>query len=132
MCCFCLAQIQINPVEEHLCASRSRVKLTMASQAWVAERAIPLLKRKPAMGAAEVKEALEEKYHTNINYQTAWYGRQRAVDKLFGKWNDSFDCLYRFKAEVGLRQPGSVVEIHTEIVDGNHHFSRFFVPSRVV
>jgi hypothetical protein len=34
--------------------------------------------------------------------------------------------LYRFKAEVGLKQPGSVVEIHTEKVDEKHHFSRFF------
>jgi len=30
----------------------------MASQAWVAERAIQLLKRKPGMGAKEVKDEL--------------------------------------------------------------------------
>jgi hypothetical protein len=45
---------QINP-DKHKCASRTRVRGTMASQAWVAERAIPLLKRKPGMGAANVK-----------------------------------------------------------------------------
>jgi hypothetical protein len=48
----------------------------MANQAWVAERAIPLLKRKPNMGAKEMKEALEDKYKIQINYQTVWYGRQ--------------------------------------------------------
>jgi hypothetical protein len=26
--------------------------------------------------------------------------RKRAADKLFGKYDDSFDWLYRFKAEV--------------------------------
>jgi len=30
----------------------------MASQAWVAERAIPLLKRKPGMGPKAVKDEL--------------------------------------------------------------------------
>jgi hypothetical protein len=78
------------------------------------------------MGAKEVKSILEDKYNVLINYQTAWYGRQRAADKLFGNWDDSFDWLYRFKAEVELRAPGSVVEIHT-VKDGDKtHFSRFF------
>jgi hypothetical protein len=40
----------------------------MASQAWVAERAIPLLKKKPNMGAIELQSALEEKYGLKINY----------------------------------------------------------------
>ena len=63
----------------------------MASIAWVAERAIPLLKRKANMGAPAVKEELEEKYKIQIAYQTVWYGTQRAADKLFGKWSDSYD-----------------------------------------
>ncbi|RLM64783.1 hypothetical protein C2845_PM16G05530 [Panicum miliaceum] len=41
-------RIQINK-GTHNCASRARVAGTMASQAWVAERAIPLLKRKPTI-----------------------------------------------------------------------------------
>ena len=49
---------------------------------------MPLLKDKPQMGARELKEELEKKYKININYQTCWYGRQRATDKLFGKWDD--------------------------------------------
>jgi len=43
------------------------------------------LKRKPSTGANAMKEELEEKYKIKINYQTVWYGRQRAADKLFGK-----------------------------------------------
>ncbi|CAL5046029.1 unnamed protein product [Urochloa decumbens] len=118
-------RVQINKYS-HQCASRSRVLGTMASQAWVAERAIPLLKKKSDMGAADIQKILEDKYNIEIKYQTVWYGRQRAADKLFGKWDDSFDWLYRFKAEVELRAPGSIVEIHTEKIDGKEHFSRFF------
>ncbi|WVZ50467.1 hypothetical protein U9M48_001715 [Paspalum notatum var. saurae] len=98
----------------------------MASQAWVAERTVPLLKKKASMGAAEVKAELESKYHINIPYQTVWYGREKAATKLFGSWDQSYDWLYRFKAEVELRSPGSVVEIDIVIVNGKKHFSRFF------
>jgi len=42
----------------------------MASQAWIVERAVPLLKDKPQMRAKELKEELEKKYKININYQT--------------------------------------------------------------
>jgi hypothetical protein len=102
----------------------------MASQAWVAERAIPQLKRKPAFGAKELKEELENKYSILVNYQTVWYGRQRASDKLFGKWDDSYGWLYRCKAEVELRSLGGVVEITYEENDGIKYFSKFFVVSR--
>ena len=57
---------------------------------------------------------------------TVVYGKQRAANKLFGKWDDSFDWLYRFKAEVEMRSPGTIVEIATEEVDGKIHFNRFF------
>jgi hypothetical protein len=98
----------------------------MVSQAWVTERAIPLLKRKPNMGPKAVQEELQYKYKIEIPYQTVVYGRQRAANKLFGKWDDSFDWLYRFKTKVEMRSSGSIVEIAAEEVDGNIHFSKFF------
>lgn len=98
----------------------------MASRAWVAERVVPSLKKKPSIGAKELQQELQDKYKITIPYMTVWYGRQRAAQKLFGMWDDSFDWLYRFKAEVELRSPGSVVEIDTIIVGDNIHFSRFF------
>jgi hypothetical protein len=51
---------------------------------------------------------------------------ERATNKLFGKWDDCFDWLFRFKAEIELRSPGSVVEIDTVNVDGKVYFTRFF------
>jgi len=47
----------------------------MASQAWVAERAIPLLKRKPGMGPKAVHDELQVNYKIEIPYQTVVYGR---------------------------------------------------------
>jgi len=120
-----LLQIQINK-NTHTCASRSRVLNRMASQAWIAERAVPLLRDDPSMGAKAVRKELEKQYKVKINYQTCWYGRQRAADKLFGKWDNSFDWLFIFKAEKELRSLGSVVEIDIVKVGKKVHFNRFF------
>ena len=91
----------------------------------MAERAIPLLKKKPGMGPKVVQEELHDKYKIEIPYQTVVYGRQRAANKLFGKWYDSFDWLYRFEAEVEMRPSGSILEIDTETVDDKVHLKRF-------
>jgi len=123
--CFVLVQVQINE-GVYTCAGRNKVPGAMASQAWVAERALPYLRRMPNMGPTALKEELDEKYGIDINYQTVVYGRKRAADKLFGKLADSFDWLYRFKAEVELRSPGSIVEVDSEEVDGKVYFTRFF------
>jgi hypothetical protein len=37
------------------------------------------------MGVKALKKELEKKYPVEINYQTCWYGRQRAANKPFGK-----------------------------------------------
>ena len=84
MLCGVNLQVQINK-GIHNCASRARVLGKMASKAWVAERAIPLLKKKPSMGPKAVQEELQDKYKIEITYQTVVYGRQRVANKLFRK-----------------------------------------------
>ena len=119
-------QIQINQ-GAHNCVSTQRVLIRMASISWVAKRAVPLQKMKPSMGATEMQKELRFKYNIDIPYQTVYNGTKRASEKLFGKWNDSFDWLYRFKAEIELRSPGSVIEIDTVTdEDGKVRFSKFF------
>ena len=82
---YVILQVQINE-GIHNYPSRARVpRCSMASQTWVAERAIPLLKRKPSMGPKAVQDELQVKYKIEIPYQTIVYGRQRATNKLFGK-----------------------------------------------
>ena len=64
--CFVLVQVQINE-GVHTCAGRNKVPGAMASQAWVAERALPYLRRMPNMGPTALKEELDEKYGIDIN-----------------------------------------------------------------
>jgi hypothetical protein len=55
-----------------------------------------------------------------------WRGKERALDEVYGKWSDSFELLFRWKAELMKCCPGSVVEIDVLEVDGQIYFHRFF------
>ena len=75
---------------EHTCASTCRVKTKTTTFHWVAEKAIPFLKKDPNMGAKKLQEELEDKYNVTLGYSTVWAGRQKAIDQIFGSWEESF------------------------------------------
>jgi hypothetical protein len=56
-----------------------------------------------------------------------WRGKARALDEVYGKWSKKFELLFRWKAEVEKRSPGSVVEIDVLEVDGEVYFYHFSV-----
>jgi hypothetical protein len=54
-------------------------------------------------------------------------GRRIALEQIFGKWEDSFQIMYNFQAELLRNCPTSFVEINHTEVDGVKRFSRAFV-----
>ena len=46
-----------------------------------------------------------------------YYGKENALDMIYGPWKDSFNLLYSFKAEVEKACAGSVVKIDTNTVE---------------
>ena len=46
---------------------------------------------------------------------------------IYGKWDDSYDLLPTYRAELLKSVPGSVVELDTEEHQGDVCFRRFFV-----
>ena len=69
---------------------------------------------------------MQEQHKVAILYDTVWRGKEKAVAEVYGKWEESFEMLYRWKAEVLKRSPGSFVEIEVLEIDGNVYFHRFF------
>ncbi|XP_037465458.1 uncharacterized protein LOC119337427 isoform X4 [Triticum dicoccoides] len=113
-------------VDQHDCVSSSRVKTITPSQDWVANKAVSILRSSPNMGAKELQKKLQEQYKVTILYDTVWRGKEKALAEVYGKWEESFEMLYKWKAEVLKRSPGSVVEIEVLEIDGNVYFHRFF------
>ncbi len=121
--CECFIFILIN---NHTCISTSKVKTITPSRAWVADKAVGILRKDPHMGARELQLKLQEQYKVTVAYDTVWSGKEIALKEPYGKWEESFQMLYRWRAEVLERMPGSVVEIDTQVVDGKVYFHKFF------
>ena len=113
-------------IDEHTCESSARRKTTTPTSAWVASKAIHHLRKKTAMGPKELQKTLQDDHKCIIHYDTICRGRQIALRELYGKWEESFQLLFNWRAEVLKRCPGSVIEIGIKEVDGNFYFHRFF------
>jgi hypothetical protein len=72
----------------------------MANNAWVRDRVINILRDDPATGAAVLKKDLEKKYNIQLSYYVVWDEMTMALDQIQGKWDDSFEDAFRFKADV--------------------------------
>jgi hypothetical protein len=104
---------------------------TTPSCKWVASKAVSILRTDPHIGCKELQNMMERDHKCRIAYDTVWRGKERALDEVYGKWSDSFELLFRWKAELMKRCPGSVVEIDVLEVEGQIYFHRFSVLSNL-
>ncbi|XP_066333551.1 uncharacterized protein [Miscanthus floridulus] len=95
------------------------------SQKWVASKAVSILRDDPNIGAKELQKKLQTDHKVTIAYDIVWRGKDRALAEVYGKWEESFELLFRWKAEVMKRSPGSVMEIEVLEVDGQVYFHHF-------
>jgi hypothetical protein len=59
----------------------------MASNKWVAERVVDLLRDSPTMGTKELQVQLKKK-KIEVPYSKVFRGKEKALDMLNGKWDD--------------------------------------------
>ena len=74
------------------------------------------LREKPTLGPTALHGKLFEKFKIDIPYMRIFYAKKMALNRINGAWNESFQLLYTFKAEVEMASPGSVVEIDKHTV----------------
>ncbi|KAM0897893.1 hypothetical protein ACQ4PT_022267 [Festuca glaucescens] len=115
-------------VEEHTCSStKKKKKQRSASKMWVCDKVMDWVKEDPSVRPMELRRRLRDKYKIKIHYTKVFRGKGLAMDKLFGGWDDSFDKLYAWKAEVEKRSPGSIVAIDHMEYEQKKYFIRMFV-----
>ena len=107
-------QIKSNP-HGHTCppgGGGGKDKSKLAKTRWVADAILDWVRETPTIGPIALHGKLFEKYKINIPYMRIFYAKERALDRINGPWNESFQLLYTFKAEVETTSPGSVVECY--------------------
>ena len=58
------------------------------------------------MGTKDLREVLQDEHKCQIHYDTIWKGRKIALTELYGNWEESFQMLFNWRAEVLKRSPG--------------------------
>jgi len=112
---------------KHTYGSFNKCGQTMASNKWVANRVVDLLMEDPEIRPATLRDKLKKKYSVDVPYDRVARGKLRALDMIYGKWDESYELLSTYQAELLRLVPGSVVELETEEHNGDVCFLRFFV-----
>jgi len=99
----------------------------MASNNWVAERVVEFLKEDSTLGPTELQRKLKNMYALKVPYIKVFRGKEKALEMIFGKWDDSYDLLPTYRAELLKSAPGSIVELDNENHQWDVYFRRFFV-----
>jgi hypothetical protein len=64
-----------------------------ASNKWVVDRVVDLLRDDPTMGPKELQSELKKKYKFEVPYVRVFRGKENALDMINEKWDDSYDLL---------------------------------------
>jgi hypothetical protein len=112
--------------DEHTCTSSGRRQTTTPTGSWVASLALPILTKKPHMGAKELQTTLQDTHNCKIAYETVWKGKEKSLAQLYGCWEDSFQLLFSWKEAMLEKMPDSVIEIDLHVNEGKLYFRRFF------
>ena len=112
---------------KHNCPSTKLREGKMPTQGWVADRLAEWLKKNPEKGAKEAKEKVEADYGIKLKYSKAWSGMNLALQQIRGKYEESFQLLFHWKAQMEISSPGTIVEIELQKIGKKMCFKRIFV-----
>ncbi|QHN94298.1 uncharacterized protein DS421_17g600040 [Arachis hypogaea] len=75
---------------------------------------------------------VQSKFNYTVSYRKAWLAKQRAVEKIFGGWEASFEALPIWFQAMCHKEPSAVVHFETmpayqgdELVDGTHLYGKY-------
>ncbi|XP_016168816.1 uncharacterized protein LOC107611400 [Arachis ipaensis] len=82
----------------------------------IAEAIKPLVEADPSLKVKSVIAEVQSKFNYTVSYRKAWLAKQRAVEKIFGCWEASFEALPIW----AFRHCKPVVQ-----VDGTHLYGKY-------
>ena len=111
----------------HECQSTRRQGICVGvTQFWVCSQVIDWLKEDGTLGAIELQRRLKDAHKIVVPYKRVYKGKNLAMDKIYGPWGQSFDNLYRLKAQLEESSPRSFLVIDNHTINNKIKFNRLF------
>ena len=88
-----------------------------------------IVKRDPTTSIATLHQIVKDKFGYDVHYMRVWEARRKAVEKVFGDWDESYHILPKWLNILQLTNPGTKVVWKTltfAYAHGNVRFMRVF------
>ncbi|XP_015935093.1 uncharacterized protein LOC107461142 [Arachis duranensis] len=79
----------------------------------IAEAIKPLVEADPALKIKSVIAEVQSKFNYTVSYRKAWLAKQKAVEKIFGGWEASYEALPIWFEAMCHKEPSAVVHFET-------------------
>ena len=94
--------------DKHNCIGVNKCKNCQATSSWVARNILGDVKANPNIKSREVMRLIEQKFSLSLTYHTAWCGKEKAKEMMFGNMEKSYDYVETLKYELLRRNPRSM------------------------
>ncbi|XP_016167133.1 uncharacterized protein LOC107609641 [Arachis ipaensis] len=79
----------------------------------IAEAIKPLVEADPALKVKSVIAEAQSKFNYTVSYRKTWLAKQKAVEKIFGGWEASYEALPIWFEAMCHKEPSAVVHFET-------------------
>ncbi|XP_016169048.1 uncharacterized protein LOC107611656 [Arachis ipaensis] len=79
----------------------------------IAEAIKPLVEADPSIKVKSVITEVQSKFNYTISYRKAWLAKQKAVEKIFGGWEASYEALPIWFEAMCNKEPSAIVHFET-------------------
>ncbi|KAI0520548.1 hypothetical protein KFK09_008024 [Dendrobium nobile] len=124
VCEFMLLEARNDPVIVYVETEQINFGDVAGPSTGVQTHIMPIIKQQLDMKPKEVIARIESKFEMKISYMKAWDARRKAIESIFGSYEESYRSLIRFMEAIRLTQPGTVSNI--EMVGGSRFKALFW------
>ncbi|RYQ99185.1 hypothetical protein Ahy_B07g087081 isoform B [Arachis hypogaea] len=79
----------------------------------IAEAIKPLVEADPSIKVKSVIAEVQSKFNYTVSYRKAWLAKQKAVEKIFGGWEASYEALPIWFQAMCNKEPSAIVHFET-------------------
>nr|XP_025607756.1 uncharacterized protein LOC112701177 [Arachis hypogaea] len=90
--------------------SQDHSKLDSAT---IAEAIKPLVEADPVLKVKSVIAEVQSKFNYTVSYRKAWLAKQKAIEKIFGGWEASYEALPIWFEAMCHKEPSAIVHFET-------------------
>ncbi|XP_077228523.1 uncharacterized protein LOC143861482 [Tasmannia lanceolata] len=106
------------------CRSVNNEGNQMSTASWVCDKIKERIRKEPEWAVQSIKNHLYVTYHLKLQYHKVWHAKQKALEIVFGSFEDSFSHVPQFCNALLTYNPGSIVKYST---GSDHSFEHMFL-----